>query len=38
MEHQEILNLLNKASGSKFVTRSCNDQSNAKYSVRNEII
>ena len=41
MEHHKILNLLNELSDSKFVTRNCNivnDQSNANYSVRNEII
>ena len=41
MEHHKILNLLNELSDSKFVTRNwniVNDQSNANYSVRNEII
>ena len=39
MEHQKTLNLLNEASDSKFVTRNIvNDQSNASYSVENEII
>ena len=41
MEHQKILNLLNGASDSKFVRRKwsiVNDQSNANYDVRNEII
>ena len=41
MEHQKILNLLNEASDSKFVTRKqniVNDQSNANYDVGNEII
>ena len=41
MEHQKILNLLNGASDSKFVRRKwsiVNDQSNANYNVRNEII
>ena len=40
MEHQNILNLLNEASDSKFVTRKwniVNDQSNANYDVENEI-
>ena len=40
MEHQKILNLLNEASDSKFVTRKwniVNDQSNANYDVENEI-
>ena len=38
MEHQKILNLLNEASDSKFVTRKWNivsDQSNANYDVGN---
>ena len=38
-EHQKILNLLNKASDSKFMTRKWNilyDQSNANYDVANE--
>ena len=41
MEHQKILNLLNEASDSKFVTRKwniVNDQSNANHDVGNEII
>ena len=41
MEHQKILNSLNEASDSKFVTRKwsiVNDQSNANYNVANEII
>ena len=41
MGHQKILNLLNKALDSKFVTRNwniVNDQSNANYSVGNQII
>ena len=41
MEHQKILNLLNEASNSKFVTRIwniVNDQSNANYDVGNKII
>ena len=41
MEHQKILNLLNNANDSKFLTRNwivVNDQSNASYSVGNEII
>ena len=41
MEHQKILNLLNEASESKFVTRKwriVNDQSDANYDVGNEII
>ena len=40
MEHQKILNLLNEASDSKFVTRKwniVNDQSNANYDAENEI-
>ena len=40
MEHQKILNLLNKANDSKFVTRkwsSVNDNSNSDYAVANEI-
>ena len=40
MEHQKILNLLNEASDSKFVTRKwniVNDHSNANYDVENEI-
>ena len=38
MEHQKILNLLNEANDSKFVTRKWNlfnDQSNANYDVGN---
>ena len=41
MEHQKILNLLNEANGSKFVTRKSNiiyDRSNLNYDVRNEIV
>ena len=41
MEHLKILNLLNEASDSKFITRNCNivnDQSNENYCVGNEII
>ena len=41
MGHQKILNLLNGASDSKFVTRKwsiVNDQSNANYDVVNKII
>ena len=41
MEHHKILNLLNEANNSKFVTRkwnTANDNSKADYSVRNEII
>ena len=41
MEHQKILNLLNEASDSKFVTQNwniVNDQSNTNYSAGNEII
>ena len=41
MEHQKILNLLNDANDSKSVARKwniVNDQSNAKYEVRNEVI
>ena len=41
MKHQKILNLLNEASGSKFVSRKwniVNDQSNVDYDVGNEII
>ena len=40
MEHQKILNLLNEAKDSKFVTRKWNifnDNSNADYGVGNEI-
>ena len=40
MEHQKILNLLNEASDSKFVTRKwnvVNDNAKAKYGVGNEI-
>ena len=38
MEHQKILNVLNEANDSKFVTRKwniVNDESNANYDVRN---
>ena len=41
MEHQKILELLNEANDSKFVTRKwniINDQLNANYDVGNEII
>ena len=41
MEQQKIINLLNEASDSKFVTRKwniVNDQSNENYDVGNEII
>ena len=41
MEHQKILNLLNKANDSKFVPRKwniVNDQSNANYDAGNESI
>ena len=41
MEHQKILNSLNEANDSKFVTREwniVNDQSNANYDTGNEII
>ena len=41
METQKIINLLNEASDSKFVTRKWNivsDQSNANYDFRNETI
>ena len=41
LKHQKILNLLNEASNSRFVRRRqniFNDQSNASYSVGNEII
>ena len=41
MEHQKILNLLNEANDSKFVTKKWNidnDQSNANYDEGNEII
>ena len=41
MEHQKVLNLLNEPNNSKFVKRKwniVNDQSNANYDVRNEII
>ena len=40
MEHQKILNLLNEANDSEFVTRKrniVNDNSNANYGVGNEI-
>ena len=35
MKHKQILNLLNEASDSKFVTNPVNDQSNTNYDVRN---
>ena len=35
MKHKKILNLLNEASDSKFVTNTVNDQSNTNYDVRN---
>ena len=38
MKHQKVLNLLNEASDSKFVTRKwkiVNDQSKVNYNVRN---
>ena len=41
MEHQKLLNLLNEANDSKFVTRKWNivsDNSNATYGLGNEII
>ena len=41
MKHQKILNVLNEANDSKFVTRkwnTVNDESNTNYDVRNEII
>ena len=41
MEHQKILNLLNEANDSKFVTRKwsiANDQSNTNCNAENEII
>ena len=41
MDHQKILNLLNEASDINLLTRkwnTANDQSNANYNVRNEII
>ena len=41
MESQEIFSLLNKTSNFKFVTRKSNivnNQSNANYSVRSDII
>ena len=41
MEHQKILNSLNEAGDSKFVTRKWNiisDQSNTNYDVGNRII
>ena len=41
MEHQKILNLLNDANNSKFLTRKCNivnDNSKANYEERNKII
>ena len=40
MEHQKILNLLNEANDSKFMTRKwniVNDNSKANYDVANEI-
>ena len=40
MDHQKILNLLNKASHSKFVTRKwsiVNNQSNENYDIENLI-
>ena len=40
MEHQKILNLLNEANDSKFVTRKwniANDNSKANYGAENEI-
>ena len=40
MEHQKILNLLNEANNSKFVTRNwnlVNDNSKENYDVANEI-
>ena len=40
MEHQKILNLLNDAKSSKFVTRKwniVNDNSNSNYAAANEI-
>ena len=41
IKHQRILNLLNEANDSKFVTRTwniINDNSKANYGVENEII
>ena len=41
MEHQKMLDLLVKESNSKFLTRNwniVNDQSNANYDVRNDIL
>ena len=41
MEHQKILNLVNRANDSKFVTRKwniVNDNSKANYGVGNEMI
>ena len=41
MEHQKVLNLLNEASNSKYVTRKwniVNDNSKSNYDVGNEII
>ena len=41
MKHQKILNLLNEASDSKFLTGKSNivnDQSNANYDAGNEIM
>ena len=40
MEHQKILNLLNEANNSKFVTRKLNivnDNSNSNYDATNKI-
>ena len=41
MEHQKMLDLLVKESNSKFLTRNwniVNDQSNANYDVRNDML
>ena len=41
MEHQKMLDLLVKESNCKFLSRNCNivnDQSNANYDVRNDIL
>ena len=41
MEHQNILNLLNEVSDSKFVKRTCNivnDQLNVNYNVGDKIM
>ena len=41
MENQKTLNFLNETSDSKFTTRKwnmVNDQSNANYDIRNEIV